>query len=112
MKRQRTEERKGVAPPPSFNRRQRRRKWKNLINEIIPQSTSIRLHSAGALHTRRQAARQAGGRVCIQSIEKITEWIRVFLVSLVITKVKAGPSLFSASIIAAEVGPPLHRSGR
>lgn len=43
------------------DRRERRRKWKNLINEIIPQSTSIRLHSAGALHTRRQAARQAGG---------------------------------------------------
>lgn len=37
----------------------------------------------------------------------------VFLcVSLVITKVSAGPSLFSASIIAAEVGPPLRKSGR
>lgn len=37
------------------DRRERRRKWKNLINEIIPQSTSIRLHSTGALHTSRQA---------------------------------------------------------
>lgn len=39
--------------------------------------------------------------------------MRVFLcVSLVITKVSAGPSFFSASIIAAEVGPRLHKSGR
>lgn len=61
------------------DRRERRRKWKNLINEIIPQSTSIRLHSAVALHTRRQAARQAGGGVSIQSVEKTTKWMRVFL---------------------------------
>lgn len=58
-KRQRTEERKGVAPPPlarQEDRRERRRKWKNLINEIIPQSTSIRLHSGrGSAH--KEAAR-------------------------------------------------------
>lgn len=62
--RQRTGERKGVAPPPSVDRKtggERRRKWKNLINEIIPQSTSIRLHSAGALRTKRRAPGQAGG---------------------------------------------------
>lgn len=56
------------------DRRERRRKWKNLINEIILQSTSIRLHSTGALHTKRQAARQGGrpgrageGRECVSS---------------------------------------------
>lgn len=40
----------------------RRKEWKNLINEIIPQLTSIRPHSTVALHTRRQAATQEGGR--------------------------------------------------
>lgn len=65
------------------DRRERRRKCKNVINEIIPRSTSIRVHSAGALHTERRAG--GGGR--IESIEEITEWMRVFLrVSPVITK--------------------------
>ncbi len=111
MKRQRTEERKGVAPPPSFERK-RRRKWKNLINEIIPQSTSIRLHSIVAVHTRRhevgQARRGSVYLVCGKD-HRVDESLSV---SFIITKVSGGPSLSSAFIITAKVGLQLCKIGR
>lgn len=95
-------------------RKERRRKWENLINEIILQSTSIRLHSAATVHMSRQPARQAGrGQKGVRIIRRKKDQ-RVdesFSVSLVITKVSARPSLFSASIITVQVGKSLHKSG-
>lgn len=95
-------------------RKERRRKWENLINEIILQSTSISLHSAATVHMSRQPARQAGrGQKGVRIVRRKKDQ-RVdesFSVSLVITKVSARPSLFSASIITVQVGKSLHKSG-
>lgn len=67
-KRQRTdgeEGRRSATLVRQEDKRERRRKWKKVINEIIPQSTSITLHSAGARHARRQPGRpeKAAGEI-------------------------------------------------